>query len=478
MALTGTNQTPMTKDDDRNKLHIAMFPWLAFGHILPYLELAKLFAQKGHQISFISTPRNIQSLPKLAPNLSPLINLVKLPLPSSGFNLPIEAESTSDLPIEKVLILKKAHDALRDSLSDLLRSSKPDWLLFDFAAYWVPDMARSIGLQNAYFSIFNAACLGYLGTEFPNYRTEPEDFIVPPKWVPFPSTVAYRKFEVSKFLKVLTGNDDDISFLYRIIQTLRGCDVVAVRSCWELETEWLSLMADLLGKPVLPIGQLAPAVTYDDENDDIWKSTKQWLDFQPKRSVVYVAFGSEALPNQDELTEIAHGLEISGFPFFWVLKTRPDSAELPTGFEERTRERGIVCTSWAPQLKILAHDSIGGFLSHSGWSSVVEALQFGIPLLLLAFINDQGLNAKLLDENMIGYMVPRDENDGSFTRESVAESVKLVVEKEEGKVYREKAKEMSPVFGDREVQSKYVDEFLAFLKEYRTKSSKEEENTS
>lgn len=48
-----------------NKLHIVMFPWLAFGHIIPYLKLSKLIAQKGHKISFISTSRNIDRLPKL-----------------------------------------------------------------------------------------------------------------------------------------------------------------------------------------------------------------------------------------------------------------------------------------------------------------------------------------------------------------------------------------------------------------------------
>ncbi|PON40933.1 UDP-glucuronosyl/UDP-glucosyltransferase [Parasponia andersonii] len=338
------------------KLHIAMFPWLAFGHILPFLELAKLFAQKGHQISFISTPKNIHRLPKLPPNLSPLIKLVKLP----SLNLPNDAESTSDLTREKVPTLKKAHDGLQDSLSNFLRSSKPDWLLFDFMSYWVTDIARDLGIPNAYFSIFNAACLGYVGAEFPDYRTEPDDFVRPPRWVPFRSTVAYRKYEVSRLFKELSGTqdgEDDVPLLYRFFKALRGCQVVAVRSCWELETEWLNLLSDLLGKPVLPIGQLPPAPpsndNEEDENDESWRSTKRWLDLQPKRSVVYLAFGSEAVPSQDELTEIALGLDLSGFPFFWALRARSDSAELPAGFQDRTRERGIVCTSWAPQLKIL-----------------------------------------------------------------------------------------------------------------------------
>ena len=64
---------------NKKKLHIAMFPWLAFGHMIPYLELAKLMAQKGHHISFLSTPQNIDRLPKLPPNLASLIDLVKLP---------------------------------------------------------------------------------------------------------------------------------------------------------------------------------------------------------------------------------------------------------------------------------------------------------------------------------------------------------------------------------------------------------------
>lgn len=63
----------------QHKLHIALFPWPAFGHIGPFFELAKLIAQKGHKISFISTPRNIHRLPKVLENLQPLVDLIELP---------------------------------------------------------------------------------------------------------------------------------------------------------------------------------------------------------------------------------------------------------------------------------------------------------------------------------------------------------------------------------------------------------------
>ncbi|KAJ6702430.1 GLYCOSYLTRANSFERASE [Salix koriyanagi] len=71
-------------------------------------------------------------------------------------------------------------------------------------------------------------------------------------------------------------------------------------------------------------------------------------------------------------------LELSGLSFFWVpIRTRRgltdnEVTKLPEGFEDRTNGRCLVLTSWVPQLKILAHDSVGGFLTHSGLSSVVE----------------------------------------------------------------------------------------------------------
>ncbi|KAM0021948.1 putative soyasaponin III rhamnosyltransferase [Helianthus debilis subsp. tardiflorus] len=58
-----------------------MFPWLAFGHILPFLEPSKFIAQNGYKASFLSTTRNIQRLPTLPSHLPPLINLVKLAIP-------------------------------------------------------------------------------------------------------------------------------------------------------------------------------------------------------------------------------------------------------------------------------------------------------------------------------------------------------------------------------------------------------------
>ncbi|KAL5753312.1 hypothetical protein ACOSQ2_023819 [Xanthoceras sorbifolium] len=461
---------------ENGKLRIAMFPWLAFGHMIPWLELSKLIAQRGHQIFFISTPRNIDRLPKLSPELASSIHFVKLPMPHVD-NLPENAEATTDISYEQVWYLKQAFDSLQQPMKGLLQSVAPDWVFYDFVAFWLPDLARQLRIRNGFFSIVTAAFLGYFGPSSVMINGDddlktPEDYTRIPKWIRFPTTVAICLFEARKIFNLIKGDGSNVSDLYRAGHIIKNCDVIAVRSCMDFEPEWLNLLEELHPNPVIPVGQLPTTDNYAEEETDSWRSIKEWLDKQEKGSVVYIAFGSEAKPSQEELNEIALGLELSGLPFFWVLKKRlgpadSDLIELPDGFEERTKGRGVVCTFWAPQVKILAHDSIGGFLTHSGWSSVVEALQFGRALIILTFYADQCINAKVLEEKKVGYLIPRNEVDGSFTSNAVAESLKLVLVDEEGKIYRDKAKEMRGLFGDRDKQDRYLDNFLIYLESNR-----------
>ncbi|KAK9273888.1 hypothetical protein L1049_018700 [Liquidambar formosana] len=257
---------------DEQKLHIVMFPWLAFGHMIPYLELAKLIAQEGHRVSFVSTPRNIARLPKLPPNLSPLINFVNIPLPHVA-DLPENAEATSDVPFNKVQFLKKAYDDLREPITRFLQNSDPDWVLYDFAPYWLGPIAAKLGVSCAFFSIFIAAFLSFCVPpsdlmDGQDDRMKPEHFTVQPKWIPFPSTVAFRHFEISRIFN--EGACGKVSDLYRLTESIRGCDVLAVRSCAEFEPEWLQLLEGIHRKPILPVGQLPP-MKYDSVYNDTWR---------------------------------------------------------------------------------------------------------------------------------------------------------------------------------------------------------------
>lgn len=65
---------------------------------------------------------------------------------------------------------------------------------------------------------------------------------------------------------------------------------------------------------------------------------------------------------------------------------------LPEGFMSRVRQRGLIC-GWAPQLEILAHNAIGGFVSHCGWNSILESLWFGVPIATWPLCAEQHVNA-------------------------------------------------------------------------------------
>ncbi|KAI5669744.1 hypothetical protein M9H77_19597 [Catharanthus roseus] len=453
---------------EAKKLHIAMFPWLAFGHIIPFLDLSKFLASKGHKITFISTPRNIDRLPKISPEFASSITLLKLPLPKIDDGLPPNAEATMDISNDNIPYLKKAYDGLEPDLTNFLENSLPDWIIHDFSSFWLPPIAAKLGISKAFFSIINAWFIVNMGSSETmlkgiDPRTKPEDFTVPPKWVPFETKVAYKLYESHWIIGSTNQNISGVSDTYRTGVSVEGTDAIFIRHCNEFEGQWWKLLEDLHNKPVIPLGLMPPEANNSGEN---WGSIKGWLDNQKKGSVVYVALGSEVSLNETQIKELALGLELCGIPFLWALR-KPEN--LPDEFEERVEAtgKGIVWKKWAPQLKILSHESVGGFLTHCGWSSCIEGLMFGHPLIMLPFVVDQGLNARVLQEREVGVEVARNELDGSYTRDSVADSLRMVMVGNEGKRFKEKAKEVSLVFGDRELHNRYLNEFVKFLEKKR-----------
>ncbi|KAL3524940.1 hypothetical protein ACH5RR_013312 [Cinchona calisaya] len=468
---------------NNSKLHVVMLPWLAFGHIIPFLELSKFMAQRGHRITFISTPRNIERLPEIPPNLSASITLVKVPLPKVD-GLPSNAEATMDIRTDQMSLLKKAYDCLEPDLTRFLENSVPDWIIHDFCSHWLQPVAAKLGISKSYFCIVSPWTLGFFGPpemliNGTDPRNEAEDFLVPPKWVTFPTKVAYRIHEINWILGAVNPNISGASDAYRLGMVTKGSDVVTLRYCNEFEGDWLKLLNEIYPSEVMPLGLMPPPQvnnnSSDEKNEEMPSSIKEWLNNQNKASVVYVALGSEVSPTQTEISELALGLELSRVPFFWVLRKTPgfnesESVELPDKFEERVEGRGIVWKSWAPQLKILNHESVGGFLTHCGWGSTIEGLAFGHPLIMLPFLVDQGLNARVLEDKQVGIEVPRNEQDGSYTRNSVAQTVRLIMIEDEGKRFRDGAKEMSGLFGNTELHDAYMHRFLEFLEDNQHKS--------
>ncbi|KAI4299179.1 hypothetical protein L6164_032662 [Bauhinia variegata] len=176
----------------------------------------------------------------------------------------------------------------------------------------------------------------------------------------------------------------------------------------------------------LPLSPLPPSAT-----DGIGCLT--WLDKQSAKSVAYISFGTAVTPPPHELVAVAEALEESGVPFIWSLKD-PLKGFLPNGFLERTNMRGEV-VPWAPQAQVLAHDAIGVFVTHCGFSSLTESIANGVPMICRPYFGDQVMAGRMLEDVWgIGVRI----EGGVFTKDGLLKSLNLIFVQEEGKKIREK----------------------------------------
>ncbi|TYI25198.1 hypothetical protein ES332_A05G034600v1 [Gossypium tomentosum] len=447
-----------------------MFPWLAYGHIAPYLQVAKFLAQKNHHIYYVSTPKNISRLPQLPPTLCSNITFIPLSLPHVD-GLPPGVESTSELPIHKVPYLKKSFDKLETQLTEFLeRSPQIKLIIHDFAPYWLPPMANQLRINLVCFSIFNASSNAFLGSTsemLGGSRKSPEDFTVVPTWMDYPNNIAFKLHETFSHKEC----EDIVSDVERYATVLLNCKILTLRTCYEFEPEALRVLGKIHQKPIVPLGLLSPSLSnIEDKGDENWKALKKWLDSKQEKSVFYVALGSEVSLSQQSMHELAFGIEKSGLPFIWVVRKPPLVEEqfaevmIPPEFEERVSKRGMVLRGWAPQLRILAHSSVGGFLTHCGWSSVIESLGLGKPLILFPGGSaDLGLIARLMHWKKVGFEIERNDVDGSFKSDLVAACIKRVMVDPEGEQLRANALAMKEIFGNVELSNKCLDEFTQLI---------------
>lgn len=92
---------------------------------------------------------------------------------------------------------------------------------------------------------------------------------------------------------------------------------------------------------------------------------------------------------------------------------------------------GLIICGWAPQLLILSHSSTGGFLSHCGWNSTMEAVGRGVPILAWPIRGDQYYNAKWVTKHLkVGHAVAEDLSE-MVRKDDIKEGIeKLMVDVE------------------------------------------------
>ncbi|KAJ7942776.1 Glycosyltransferase [Quillaja saponaria] len=433
------------EDSRQRKIRVLMLPWLAYGHISPFLELAKRLSNRNFHIYFCSTLVNLTSIKlEISEKYYHSIQLVELHL-SSLPELPPNYQTTKGLPPHLMLALKKAFDMASPDFSNILKTLNPDLLIYDFLQPWVPALALSQKIPSINFMTMGATMISFLlhimknpDDEFPFQELHLQD---------------YRKLKLTQL---------DKSYSSQVLLWLKQpFDSVLIKTFPELEGKRVDYLSALMGKKVVPVGPLVQEAVHEDNEKT---NTIEWLDEKEPSSSVFVSFGSEYFLSKEDLEEIAYGLEFSKVNFIWVIRfplTERIKFEeaLPRGFLGRVGSRGKIVENWAPQAKILAHSSIGGFLSHCGWSSVMESMKFGVPIIAMPMHIDQPINARLVEEVGVGTEVKRNK-DGKFAREEVAKVIKEVMLENKGNDIRRKSGEMGEnirIRGEKDIEG-VVDE--------------------
>ncbi|XP_030479683.1 UDP-glycosyltransferase 43 [Cannabis sativa] len=216
---------------------------------------------------------------------------------------------------------------------------------------------------------------------------------------------------------------------------------IIVNTFTELETFVLDSLSERNVPKVYSIGPIidynGPEQWHPDKAQQ--KNVMKWLDDKPVSSVVFLCFGSMGSLNGPQVREIAIGLERIGCRFLWSLRKAPNAKlglpneyvnfddVLPSGFLDRTVGLGKVC-GWVPQVTILGHPAIGGFVSHCGWNSILESLWHGVPIATWPVYAEQQMNAfEMVKELGLAIDIRLDYREGSDL--VMAEEVQRAIER-------------------------------------------------
>ena len=161
----------------------------------------------------------------------------------------------------------------------------------------------------------------------------------------------------------------------------------------------------------------------------------QWLEKQNHASVVYISFGTVFTPPPNEMMALAEALETIKVPFLWSLRDHTKKL-LPDELIDRTSAYGKF-VSWAPQLQVLAHSSVGAFVTQGGWNSVMESISYGVPMVCRSFFADQKLNSRMVED--VWRIGVRIKTEG-FTKDGTIYALNLVFSDDRGNAMRENLK--------------------------------------
>ncbi|KAK4766115.1 hypothetical protein SAY87_007757 [Trapa incisa] len=457
-------------------LHFILFPLMAPGHMIPMFDIARLLAKHGATVTLITTHLNaarFRSVIDRAVDTGLSIKVIELEFPSTKAGLPEGCENIDMLPtsVDMSVNFFAAMEMLVEPVEKLLEGlcPRPSCIISDMCISYTAEISKKFGVPRVVFhgpGCFYLLCMRCLGTSkvLETVSSDSEYFVLPG----LPDRLEFTRLQ---FPVVSPGSETEKIFNRRKETNLESYGEI-VNSFEELEPAYAAEYKRARGGKAWCIG---PVSMYNMGRLDIaergnkvaidTEACIEWLDLKEPGSVLYACLGSLCNLSSPQLQELAMALEGSGRPFVWAVRQNEQSSELwewmeQLGFERRVGDRGLVIRGWAPQVLILSHRSVGGFLTHCGWNSTIEGICAGVPMLTWPLFFDQFCNEKLVVEVVgtgvkIGVEAPRmiwgatmeDEGGGSGRRVVERGYIEEAIEKvmrggEEGEERRRRAKEM------------------------------------
>ncbi|KAF7145633.1 hypothetical protein RHSIM_Rhsim04G0083100 [Rhododendron simsii] len=392
-------------------VELVFIPAPGMSHLVSTVEMAKQLVGRDHRLSitvlimklpFDKSKASSSTQSQLLTAAEDRLEFVYLPLDEAAA-AELQSKSPKTFMLESIKMNKQN---VRDHVRTMVSTGSTMIAGFVVDMFCTPmmDVAAEFGVPSYVFFTPNATVLGVM---FHMETLSPEEYNDLAEMKDSDTELELPGFVNPVPVKVLPAPFLDKEFGSRfmsIAKRLRETKGIMVNTFEELESSAVRFLAENdKVPPVYPVGPLIHLVNNKNEEEEI--EIMKWLDNQPLSSVVFLCFGTMGSFEGDQLKEIAQALERSGHRFLWSVRRTPQMGKieppgeyedlnqvLPEGFIERTMKIGKVI-GWAPQVAILSHKAVGGFVSHCGWNSTLESLWCGVPMATWPMYAEQQMNA-------------------------------------------------------------------------------------
>ncbi|KAJ9539625.1 hypothetical protein OSB04_026131 [Centaurea solstitialis] len=437
---------------------VVLYPSLGIGHLVPMVELAKLIHTRHPTLSVVIL---ITPVPSGTGSTDKYIKTISTSTPSITFHhlptIALPPDFSSNFIALTFGVPDLYNPIVHDTLVTISEKSTIKAVILDFFMNAAFQVAKTLDLPTYYFYTGGASALCaflYLPTIHDSTSGDMKDLdvyfdipgIPPIHALDFPTVMFERESNSYK------------KFMNTAVNMAKSCGII-VNSFVGLEERAVQTVRDgkcIPDRPSPPVYLIGPLIADGDQVEPKENECLKWLNSQPSKSVVFLCFGSMGVFKREQLKEIAIGLEKSGQRFLWVVRDPPPGDETEStwsssggegfdleGFVARSFDKGMVVRNWAPQPAILGHDSVGGFVSHCGWNSTLEAVVAGVPMVAWPLYAEQKMNKVYLVQEIKVAMAVRMAADGFVTADAVEEAVRGLMEGDGGRTVRERVLEMS-----------------------------------